>query len=235
MNMSDQQYTLDHLEEELQYTFQDQSLLARAMTHSSVSVKGERPSNERLEFLGDAVLDVVICEHLFSRFPELEEGTLSEIRSIVASTPCLNDIARELELEQFCDLSKGIRNRSKIPDSILANLFEAVVAAIYLDDGLQSAEEFVLTQMEGRIKKALQGQYHRDFKSRLQQFTQKKWNRVPEYEVISETGPDHDKHYEAIVRVQGDSFGPGSGSSKQKAEQEAARQAIEHFDLSFNS
>lgn len=233
--MNEEQYSIDNLEERLGYEFDDRSLIARAMTHSSVCLNSERESNERLEFLGDAVLDVVICEHLFDRFPELAEGTLSEIRSIIASTSCLNDISRELELQKFCDLSKGVLNKRKIPDSILANLFEAVVAAIYLDSGLEATESFVLEQMEGRVKKAMQGQYHRDFKSLLQQFTQKRWNNVPEYEVVTEEGPDHDKHYEAIVHVKGDTYGPGSGSSKQQAEQQAARHAVDHFDISFTS
>ncbi len=221
---------LEELEGHLNYRFTDRSLLNQALTHSSMTHMGHE-SNERLEFLGDAVLEAVMCDYLYRTYPNLPEGRLSEIRSVVVSSGQLKEAARELKLNRYCLVSRGIRKKDRIPDSIMANLFEAVVAAIYLDSDLDASREFILANLENRVGKVEEGQHDLDYKSLLQQFTQKKWNRIPHYRITSEEGPDHDKEFEAIVLVRGDEYGPGTGSSKQEAEQEAARIAAEELEV----
>jgi len=221
---------LERLEERLGYEFNRPELLGRALTHSSLSHRGV-PHNERLEFLGDSVLETVICEYLFQTFPDLSEGRLSELRSVVVSSTSLYEVASDLALDDFCRVSKGILKKDAIPESIYANLFEAVIAAIYLDGGLEPARTFVLNHLQRLIRNIVEKSHALDYKSFLQQYTQKQWNKIPHYQIVSEEGPDHNKHFEAMVSIRGKQYGPGKGSSKQDAEQEAARIAIEDLDV----
>ncbi len=218
------------LEERLEYHFDDPSLLSRALTHSSLSHR-DIPHNERLEFLGDSVLETVICEYLFRTFPDLSEGRLSEMRSVVVSSTSLYEVADEIGLDEYCRVSKGIAKKDSIPESIYANLLEAVIAAIYLDSGLEQARSFILDQLETIIRNIVEQSHALDYKSFLQQYTQKRWNKIPHYQIVSEEGPDHNKHFEAMVLIRGEEHGPGRGTSKQEAEQEAARIAIEELDV----
>lgn len=218
------------LQERLGYEFEDLSYLKRALTHSSLSHRGV-PHNERLEFLGDSILETVICEYLFYNFPDQPEGRLSEMRSVVVSASSLYRIASNLDLETYCRTSRGIKQQDHIPDSIIANMVEAVIAAIYLDGGMDEAKKFILHHLKPIIEEVGDTSRTLDHKSLLQQYTQKHWNKIPHYNIISENGPDHNKQFEAIVLIRGEKYGPGTGTSKQEAEENAAQIALDSLDV----
>jgi ribonuclease-3 len=236
MSDSNQRFTstqLEGIQEKLGYEFDDHTLLKKALTHSSLSHRG-LDHNERLEFLGDSVLETVICEHLFRSFPELPEGRLSEIRSVVVSSSSLFKTASNLALEDHCRVSKGLMQQDQIPDSILANMVEALIASIYLDGGLEPARSFILDHLDPIISEVVESASTLDYKSLLQQYTQKRWNKIPHYNIVSEQGPDHDKHFKATVSIRGEAYGPGTGTSKQEAESDAARKAIDALDIDIS-
>ncbi len=224
------QSELDEIQDRLGHEFEDETYLKRALTHSSLSNHGLE-HNERLEFLGDSILETVISEYLFRTFPELPEGRLSEIRSVVVSASSLYRTATELGLEHFCRVSRGLKQQEQIPDSIIADMVEALIAAIYLDGGMQVVRSFILNHLESNISEIVRSSHTLDFKSMLQQYTQKKWNKIPHYQIVSEVGPDHDKQFEATVQVRGEEYGPGRGTSKQEAESHAAKIAIEKLGV----
>lgn len=228
LNFSDSE--IEELQDRLGYEFDDRTYLKRALTHSSLSHRG-LPHNERLEFLGDSILETVVCEHLFYKFPEQPEGHLSELRSVVVSASSLYKIASKLELETYCRASRGIKQQDTIPDSIIANMVEAVIAAIYLDGGMEEARDFILHHLEPLISKVGDTSQTLDHKSLLQQYTQKRWNKIPHYNIISEDGPDHNKQFKAVVLIRGEKHGPGEGTSKQEAEENAARIALDNLDV----
>ncbi len=225
---------LEKLQEQLGYEFGENTVLKQALIHSSLSHRG-LDHNERLEFLGDSVLETVICEHLFRTFPELPEGRLSEIRSVVVSSSSLFKIASKLDLDKYCRVSHGLKQQDQIPNSILANMVEALIAAVYLDGGLEAARSFILDHLEPILSDVFEEGTALDYKSLLQQYTQKRWNKIPHYNIVSEKGPDHDKHFTATVSVRGDAYGPGTGTSKQEAESDAARKAIDELDIDISN
>ncbi len=214
------------------YHFADEELLAMALTHSSACER-RVDSNERLEFLGDAVLDIVICAELFRRFPEYLEGDLTILKSAVVSGRSCARVARKLELQAFLRVGKGITERREVPDSLSAAMLEAIIGAIYLDGGLERAREFVLSHFEPLIKLVSEDQYHRDYKSLLQQHAQSELGVVLSYELLDEKGPDHAKAFEIGVSmvIEGKTrrFTPAWGISKKEAEQKAARIALEEL------
>lgn len=225
---------LEEIQEKLGYEFDDHTVLMQALTHSSLSHRG-LDHNERLEFLGDSVLETVVCEHLFRSFPELPEGRLSEIRSVVVSSSSLFKTASNLDLDQHCRVSRGLMQQDQIPDSILANMVEALIAAIYLDGDLDAARAFILDQLEPILSEVMESENALDYKSLLQQYTQKRWNKIPHYNIVSEEGPDHDKHFKATVSIRGEAYGPGTGTSKQEAESDAARKAIDQLEIDISN
>lgn len=214
------------LEEALEVRFDNPDLLLRALVHSSAK-DASLPCNERMEFLGDSVLGLVVSEHLYHLFPDYPEGELSSIKSVVVSATSLAACAKTLNLGEFVILGKGILQKKSIPDSVLANALEATIAAIYMDRGLESARVFVLRILRPRIEEVLKNQHARNWKSLLQQHTQKELACVPVYRVVGETGPDHEKSFEVTVEVAGKTYGPGGGKTKKDAEQQAARIAFE--------
>lgn len=204
-------------------------LYLRALVHSSyANERGEQgwESNERLEFLGDAVLQLVVSEYLYTRYGSLPEGELTRIRAAVVSTPTLARKGAELGLGRLLLLGKGEEaTGGRERASLLENAFEALVGAVFLDGGLEEARRFVLRALEEDIALAARGEYRRDWKTELQELTQRE-GMAPEYRVVAEGGPDHAKWFEVVVLVGDREAGRGRGRSKKEAEQEAARTAL---------
>jgi ribonuclease-3 len=215
---------LEQVQRRLAYRFQDHGLLTRALTHASARTT-EEGCNERLEFLGDAVLGLVVAEHLYSTRPEVDEGTLTRVRAHTVSAVALADWAGRLGLAEAVALGKGL-DRERLPDSVLANLLEALLGAVYLDGGLEAVRPLVLEGLADRLA-ASDGEATRDWKSLLQEATQQIDGQVPSYEVVAERGPDHDKQFQVRVLIDGEERGRGAGNSKKAAEQAAAEQAWE--------
>ncbi len=209
----------------LGHRFDDLDLLTSALTHASVA-EHRLASNERLEFLGDAVLGLVICRELFDRFPDYLEGDLTRIKSVVVSRDACARVADKLGLVDHLNLGKGITGSISIPKSLAACAYEACVGAIYLDGGLGPARTFILEHMDEEIERVVAGEHHRNYKSLLQQYAQRELAATPHYEVLDEKGPDHAKAFEVAVVAQGRRFRSAWGPSKKAAEQRAAMEAL---------
>jgi ribonuclease-3 len=210
----------------LGFEFDDPGLLLQALSHRSWCAEaGGMPSNERLEFLGDAVLGLVVAEHCYRAYPDLPEGSLAKVRAAVVNTNVLADVARELELGRAVRLGRGEdASGGRHKASILANSVEAVIGAVYLDQGWDAAAALVLRLLGRRISEAAAGPGAEDFKTRLQELVIRRAGELPRYEVDG-AGPDHARRYTASVFVGGAAAGRGEGRSKKDAEQAAARQA----------
>ncbi|HAM03557.1 MAG TPA: ribonuclease III [Acidimicrobiaceae bacterium] len=212
----------------LGFEFLDPALLAQALSHRSWCAEaGGLPSNERLEFLGDAVLGLVVAEHCYRTYPELPEGSLAKVRAAVVNTNVLAEVADELELGGTVLLGRGEdASGGRHKASILANSMEAVIGAVYLDQGWEAASAMVLRLLGTRITEAAAGPGAEDFKTRLQELVIRRAGELPRYEVDG-AGPDHARRYTAAVYVAGAAAGRGEGRSKKDAEQAAAREAWE--------
>jgi ribonuclease III len=219
------------------YRFKDRELLVQALTHRSYEADGTRKTaNERLGFLGDAVLDLVVTEALYRRRPEWSEGDLTQARSTIVNRDALAERSKASGLGKHLLLgSSEDRSGGRKRDSILADAFEAVIGAMYLDGGIKPASRFVLTQLASHIDRALADAPTQNFKSRLLEYVQARSGRSPKYELVSEAGPDHRKVFTMAVRVEGKIVGEGQGPNKKKAEQEAAREAINNMGLADKS
>jgi len=212
-------------EAEIGYSFRDPTLLLQALTHSSIKT-ADNPSNERLEFLGDSVLGLVMTEFLYNFFKKSSEGDLTQIKSVVVSTPVLARESERLSLDRHYNVGKGVTRKRKLPISLLANVFEAVVAAIYKDAGLELARRFVLRNLYHQVLAVAENRHKRNYKSILQQWAQKELNLTPTYRVVAEKGPDHLKSFEVVAVVGKRKFRSGTGRSKKEAEQIAARETL---------
>ncbi|MBI5787638.1 MAG: ribonuclease III [Candidatus Schekmanbacteria bacterium] len=221
---------LSTLQEKIAYTFNDLTLLDRALTHRSYAneQRGEQlEDNERLEFLGDAVLELVISHHMVEVYPHYTEGDLSKLRSYIVSEPVLAEIARNLELGEYILLGKGEElTYGRHKNSLLANTFEAIIAGIYLDSDLDAARRFVIPLFDKSIHEASQSEHLQNFKSLLQEYTQAKLSSIPMYEVISKKGPHHQRIFEVHVKIGKKVYGQGQGKSKKEAEQQAAKNVL---------
>ncbi|AGB41359.1 ribonuclease III [Halobacteroides halobius DSM 5150] len=221
---------LIELQQEIEVQFSDLKLLEKAITHKSYANEKQElkiKDNERLEFLGDSVLDLIISRYIFLNYPDHPEGELAKIRSVVVSAPILAEKAREIELGKYMLLGKGEEmTGGRKRDSILADGFEAVVGSIYLDQGLEASQEFILDLLVPNIKEVEQGSYVRDYKTLLQELIQKDSNLRPDYKVVEEKGPDHNKRFTVEVIFDQEILGVGVGFSKKEAEQKAAKKAI---------
>ncbi len=229
---SDRANDIAPLQETLGYVFSDLKLLNKALTHKSyVNERNESlKHNERFEFLGDSVLDILVSDYLVDKFSDYAEGTLSKIRAAVVNESCLADLARKLDLGKYLLLGKGEDlSGGRDKSSILADAFEAVAGALFRDGGLESASKVFLPLLEVEISKFAHSWSFRDFKSELQEYTQNKWVCTPSYKVVNELGPDHAKEFEVAVMVKNIIKGQGSGKSKKEAEQAAAKMAIDSF------
>jgi ribonuclease III len=217
------------LKNRLGYEFRDLTWLEQALIHSSYAYEYPqcRPSNERLEFLGDAVLNLIISDFLVAIYPEAHEGMLSRRRASLVNARHLAGIARRLELGSYLLLGRGEEQQSgRNKPSVLADALEAVVAAVYLDGGYESAREVVRALFQGSLEPWEGEEYSQDFKTSLQEYAQK-WLKVsPEYQLVQETGPAHARIFEVEVWVAGTPLGRGQGKSKKQASQEAAHQAL---------
>ncbi len=206
--------------------------LMSTASSANEDASGQTLDNESLEFLGDAVLGFVIADLLFGEFPQLDEGRKSKIKASLVSTQALGDLARELGLGQYLALGRGEeKTGGRHKQALLADSYEALIAAIYLDGGMDAARAFILRAFAERLEDVRSPEFWgRDYKSGLQEVVQARELPLPEYVVASESGPDHRKVFHVEVRVAGETMGTASGASKKAAEQEAARQALERLE-----
>ena len=211
------------------YEFKNKDLLTTALTHSSFAneAKGGIKYNERLEFLGDSVLGIVVSDYIYLHCPDLPEGKLTKLRASLVCEKSLYVYAKQIELGKHIRLSKG-EKRSGGDDrpSILSDAFEALIAAIYLDGGIEPAEKFILRFVIPDIKSSKPKKF-KDYKTALQEIVQKNPEEKLTYVLVKETGPDHDKHFVVEVHLNSNVIGKGGGRSKKEAEQQAAREALE--------
>ncbi len=219
-------------ERRLGIKFIDKGLLVRALTHRSYSFEaGVRETNEKLEFLGDTVLNLVITEFIFYRFPEHNEGDLAKLRARIVSENALAKAAQDVGLGELIFLGKGAElTGGRARASILSDTFEAIIGAIYLDQGMLRAKEFVLKRLKDTIFEEAAVEHYGDPKTRLQEVTMAKMGAVPAYRVVREYGPVHDRTFIVQVSVGGKVLGEGEGKSKKKAELEAASEALKKVE-----
>ena len=227
-------FGLDELQGIIGVFFTQPALLAQALTHSSYA--NENPgiapsSNERLEFLGDAVLDLIVAENLYRDFPSIDEGEMTRLRSLLVRQDTLARVAESIGLGNYLYLGKGEEaSNGKEKPANLARAFEAVVAAIYLDQGYFAAEQLILDLLDAELWKALSQGALVDYKSRLQELLQAQGQQPPAYYLVGTEGPDHDNKFSVEVRLGNEVLAYGSGRSKKKAETEAARVALEKLN-----
>jgi len=219
------------LERILNYEFKDNQILINALTHSSYANENKNlklSSNERLEFLGDSILNFIISAYIYTSCPKLPEGEMTKIRASVVCEQTLKDISNQLGIAKYLQLGKGEEQTGgrKRP-SILADVFEAVVGGIYIDGGLEAAKNFVLDKLEKIVLCAIKGTGMMDYKTTLQEELQKEGEVKITYEVITESGPDHDKEFKVQIKCNDKVLGIGLGKSKKEAEQAAAHKALE--------
>jgi ribonuclease-3 len=219
------QAAVDNCQKALGHKFSDVSLLSQALTHASAA-STRVSSNERLEFLGDAVLSLVVCHELYKNTDELLEGEMTKIKSTVVSGATCASIARRLGLGEMVAVGKGLSAGSGPPPSVLGALLEAIIGAIYLDGGLRAARKFILANFRPQIREAMATDHQQNYKSMLQQYSHRRWGSTPEYTLLDEKGPDHSKAFETAVTIDGVHFKSAWGVTKKDAEQEAARQAL---------
>lgn len=219
------------VEKKLGLKFEDSNLLKNALTHRSYlneSREEDLQNNERLEFLGDAVLELIISTELYLKYPQKTEGRLTSIRSALVRTESLAEESRILDVGKHILMSKGERDSGGTDkDFILANTYEALLGAIYLDRGLKECEKFVKRTVLKKLPRVIRDELFIDPKTKIQELVQAKYKVTPTYEVIKEQGPDHDKSFTVVLKVGNKVMARGSGLSKQKAEEEAAQKAID--------
>ena len=221
---------LKSIERTISYRFRNKSLLNQALTHKSYAnekYKSRSGDNERLEFLGDSVLGIIISEVLYNDYPDKDEGILTRHKSQLVSGTTLGKIAKELHIDEYILLGKGEEaSGGKKHASNLLCALEALIGAIYLDGGLKPASRFINRIFKLELRLVKEGKGTKDYKSVLQQIVLKKFKTIPSYRVISEIGPDHKKHFIVEAVIMGRRFGIGSGPNKKAAEQAAAKEAI---------
>ncbi len=214
----------------LQYTFKNPELLKESLTHASIA-DNRLNSNERMEFLGDAVLDVIICEALYRKFPEYLEGELTKVKSAVVSRRTCAEVSNETGLTDLLIIGKGISSRDAMPSSLAAAVYESIVAALYLDGGFEVVKDYVLRTMTPKIDIISANSHQQNYKAVLQQHAQKMLGAAPMYELLDEKGPDHSKCFEVGVTVDGRRFPSAWGPNKKMAEQKAALLALEELGV----
>ncbi len=221
---------VDRTEAVVGYRFGDVDLLCEALTHASCAVEQHR-SNERMEFLGDAILGTVVCEYLFEAYPDLQEGELTKIKSTVVSRKSCASASRAMGLCDLLSLGKGMSGRSGVPASVSAAVFESMVAAIDLDGGRDASRAFILDHMVPIIQRAASSAHQQNFKSVLQQHAQRHLTSNPQYRLLDEKGPDHAKCFEVCVEMDGQQYSSAWANSKKEAEQKAALIALSEMGL----
>ncbi|GIW94992.1 MAG: ribonuclease 3 [Pirellulaceae bacterium] len=217
---------LDEVEAVLGYRFRDRSILERALVHASVAECRLR-SNQRLEFLGDAVLGLVISDYLFHRYPRFLEGEMTHVKSIVVSRASCARVSERLRIYQFLRRAKNVGKSLAWSESMIADAWESLLGAIYLDGGLEAARQCILRHMRDEIQAAVDGLADKNYKSLLQNLAQRRYSAVPVYELIGQRGPDHDKSFQVVAKLGRRRFEPAWGKTKKEAEQGAAKNALE--------
>jgi len=221
---------LSTFEEKIGHTFKDKRFLETAFTHRSYLNENRAPGrehNERLEFLGDAVLELVVTEFLFAKYPEKPEGDLTSYRAALVNTQSISDAASKLGMNEYLMLSRGeSRDVGRARQIILANAFEALIGALYLDSGYEVAKEFIAKQLFHKTDEVVEKRLWQDAKSKLQEIAQEQLGVTPTYEVASQSGPDHDKRFVVGAYIRTECIALGEGRSKQEAEQDAAQKAL---------
>lgn len=222
---------LTKLEGILKVSFTDKTILLSAITHRSYlneHREATQDHNERLEFLGDAVLELVVTDYLYKKYPEKPEGELTAVRAALVNTVSLSDAAQKMGLNDFLLMSKGeAKDTGRARQYILANAFEACIGAIYLDQGYDKAHDFIGDQLFKKTDRIVEKRLWQDPKSRFQELAQEKVSVTPTYELISQEGPDHDRVFTIGVYLKSEKVAEGQGRSKQEGEQDAAEKAIE--------
>jgi ribonuclease-3 len=214
----------------IEYEFRDPALLVAAFTHAS-GAQHRLASNERLEFLGDAILGFIVCETLYRLFPESLEGDLTRIKSVVVSRETCGRITERLQLHDFLIVGKGLAVNRPVPASVLSDLFESLVAAMYLDGGLEPVRALVSRMLEPEIVKVASGEQGLNHKSLLQQLSQRDYGVTPTYEVVEEAGPDHSKSFHVSAQIGPRRYPPAWGRNKKEAEQRAASNALSELQV----
>ncbi len=221
---------MENLENRLGHKFKNINLLKNALTHSSYAneVRKGFSSNERLEFLGDSVLSIIVSDYIYKKFPDMPEGELTRLRSSLVCEKALCSFSRELDVGSYLMLGKGEdKGGGRERDSILADAFEAILAAIYLDGGMNCARTFVMDFVLRELKSHKNDDVMKDYKTALQEIIQKNPEESVKYVLVDEKGPDHDKSFTVEVCLNSNVIGKGSGKNKKQAEQMAAKQALE--------
>jgi len=216
---------LSACEERIGYTFKDKGLLRAALTHASGAMH-RLASNERLEFLGDAILGAVVCELLYHRYPEYLEGDLTRLKSVLVSRQTCAKISKELGMREFLILGKGMSVQPSVPTSLLADVFESLIAAIYLDGGVQFVREFIAKLLTPEMELAVEAEASGNYKSLLQQVAQREHGTTPTYQLLDEKGPDHSKCFKISAQIGSRCYQAAWGRNKKEAEQRAARNAL---------
>lgn len=222
--------TLKDFQRLIRYKFRNNDLLNQALTHKSYSYerpKARAADNERLEFLGDTILGLVISDYIYKHFPDYQEGDMTQLKSTLVSRATLENLARKIEIGKPLLLGKGeVLSGGADQPSNLVGAFEAIIGAIYLDGGFKKACEFIGSQFKDELKNALEDGAKKDYKSILQEYTLKVYKLTPHYKVLSEVGPEHRKHFEVAVFFGNELQGKGKGKNKKSAEQRAAHDAL---------
>ena len=224
-----EQAVLERCQETIGYRFQRPELLRAALTHTS-GANTRQASNERMEFLGDSVLGLVTCEQLYLRFPDFQEGDLTKVKSVVVSRKTCADFSRTLKLGEYLFLGKGLLQYGEMPPNILADVFEALVAAIFFDGGYDAAKVFVLQFIGPEIERVAEEALASNSKSQLQQVAQREFGSTPRYVILDEQGPDHDKCFKIAAEIDGQQYEPVWGRNKKDAEIKAALNALAEID-----
>jgi len=224
-----QREKLERCQRRIGYEFSDLSMLLAALTHAS-GAEHRLASNERLEFLGDAILGAVVCELLYRQYPEYLEGDLTKVKSVVVSRQTCAKISEALGLHECLILGKGMAQYAGVPPSLMADVFESLVAAIYLDGGMEASRRFVLQYIAPEIEMAAAGELGGNYKSLLQQVSQREFGGTPTYQLLDEKGPDHAKCFKVAAHVGSRSFQGAWGRNKKEAEQRAACNALSELN-----
>jgi len=219
--------SIPDLEVLIGHVFRDKGLIFNALSHSSTK-SDDRPSNERLEFLGDSVLGMLLAEALYRRYNDADEGMLTRIKSQAVSRATLERVAAAMGLERYILVGKGVKKKT-IPSSLLGNLFEAIVGAIYLDAGLAASRKFVLRHLDVIVEEIVDDRAERNYKSLLQHYCQRELGAMPSYRVLRESGPAHGRTYDVAAVIKSEEVGLARANSKKEAEQGAARAAMLHY------
>lgn len=222
---------MEKIEKSINYVFKNKNLLKKALTHTSYAYENKTESNEKLEFLGDSILEFISSEYIYAKYPNLKEGEMTKVRATVVCEESLYSVAKLHGFSDFLYLGKSEKNTGgKFRPAIMADSVEAVIAAIYLDGGLESSKKFIIENLKDSIEEATHHVGDKDYKTVLQEKLQENGEVKIEYEITNETGPDHNKMFEAQVKCDGKILAKGVGKSKKEAHMHAAKKALENLE-----